>query len=202
MFHYTAFGDSLTAGYGVGTGEGFAHVLSGLIEQRVEKPVSLYTHGMIGATSQQLLTLLLHHAELQKKMKQAQLITLTAGGNDLIQGGRRYARSGSRWSVYRSLVDIKHNVARMIEIVENWKRGQPYRMIVLELYNPIPEIEDVGFFIEQYNQLLHRFENEKVKAAAVQQKFVGKVERLMSEDGIHPNQYGHVKMAQAVLSCL
>lgn len=83
--NYLAFGDSLTVGFGAPDGRGFVYSFKMKVEQWLNVPVQLIQAGTNGATTSELLQTLESDPQIQKDIQEADIITITAGGNDLIK---------------------------------------------------------------------------------------------------------------------
>ncbi|MEK8127340.1 GDSL-type esterase/lipase family protein [Paenibacillus filicis] len=84
-----AWGDSLTAGTGDLTGKGYVRGVRDRLEKQLDKPVFVYNNFAIpGYRTSDLLKDWEAKADIAKSMGEADLILLTAGGNDLFLGGQ------------------------------------------------------------------------------------------------------------------
>ena len=82
-----ALGDSLTRGTGDETGQGYVGIVTEqLKEELVPRGVTVYNLGINGQDSSQLLQQL-GQKNIIRQVKEADIILMTIGGNDLFQGG-------------------------------------------------------------------------------------------------------------------
>ncbi len=82
--HYVALGDSLTQGVGDVTGQGgFVPLLSQSLTNEYGYLMTTNNYGVSGNTSKQILKRMKEDPEIGTSLKDAQLMTLTVGGNDL-----------------------------------------------------------------------------------------------------------------------
>lgn len=79
-----ALGDSLTKGVGDEAGEGYVGKVKRMLEQDAQKPVYVWNYAVNGARTQQLLSYL-EAGSSADYVRQANIILLTIGGNDLNQ---------------------------------------------------------------------------------------------------------------------
>jgi len=80
-----AIGDSLTHGVGDETNKGgYVPLVAQKIKQATGHPVATVNYGVTGEKSYQIEKRIREKTTIQKKLKQADLITLTVGGNDLM----------------------------------------------------------------------------------------------------------------------
>lgn len=83
-FTYVAIGDSLTQGVGDTTNQGgFVPLLAQSLTNETDFEVKAINYGASGNTSSQILSRMQEKKEIGKDLKQARLMTLTVGGNDL-----------------------------------------------------------------------------------------------------------------------
>ena len=81
---YVAIGDSLTKGVGDSTNQGgFVPLLAQSLTNETGFEFKAINYGVSGNTSGQILSRMQEKKEIRKDLKQAQLLTITVGGNDL-----------------------------------------------------------------------------------------------------------------------
>lgn len=91
-----ALGDSLTKGTGDQSGEGYVGKVKKGLETMYEKPVFVWNYAVNGQIAEQLLTQLqAADSQLPGFVKQANVILLTIGGNDLNRAANIIASSSS-----------------------------------------------------------------------------------------------------------
>ncbi|MFD2670853.1 GDSL-type esterase/lipase family protein [Marinicrinis sediminis] len=195
---YTAIGDSLTAGYGAPSGRGFVPIVASMVGHRIKQTVTIYDYGVNGATSSDMLHGLRTNSLLRAHIGESQLLTITSGGNDLIEAAKSYIWNESRWPLNRALVTIKHNIAQMLQIIQSIKGKDSYQLILLELYDLAPDMAEVGRYIQAYNAILHGFSSRHIRIAPIYRAFQHRERYLLSGDGVHPNEAGYRVMADAV----
>jgi lysophospholipase L1-like esterase len=121
--HYLAFGDSLTVGYGALRHQGFAYLLKGKMDELAGIPVDFSNAGANGATTGRLLDILETETELIQLMKHANVITITAGGNDLIQAALPYIQGGDSSLLKSALQDYEMNYSRILKQIQQRRTG-------------------------------------------------------------------------------
>ncbi|GER73130.1 GDSL-type esterase/lipase family protein [Weizmannia acidilactici] len=82
----TAIGDSLTRGTGDTSGKGYAGYLADDLKKKTKKKILLQNNGIKGLTSSGLLEQI-NKPQIRRELRNADIILLTIGGNDLFQGG-------------------------------------------------------------------------------------------------------------------
>jgi lysophospholipase L1-like esterase len=178
--NYLALGDSLTVGYGAMFGRGFVDQYCWLAQQRLHKYIGMQNVGKIGATSGDIAALLTD-ADIRYLVQIADLITLTAGGNDLIRAAKQYYSDGKASGFQTSLQHCHEN----------------YKSIINTLYNPLPQLAEGIEWVTKFNQNIQSFEGHNIRMAKIYAPFLGKEKELLSFDHIHPNARGyHVIAAQ------
>jgi lysophospholipase L1-like esterase len=204
VIHYLAFGDSLTVGYGAPPYYGFVPVLKQKVEDAARLPVYLCNTGTNGATTAQLLELLDTEPELRQFIRRANVITITAGGNDLIQAALPFVQSGDSTLLISALQAYETNYRKMLARIDKIKRaaspgGLPYVLILIGLYNPLPEVPESAVWVERFNQFLNKLHSPNSYVVQVFDAFKGKEAKLLFLDHIHPNALGYAVIADQVM---
>lgn len=86
-FIYTALGDSITEGFGAFFLNGFAYRLSNCI-RKIYPDAQFINYGIPGLDSQGLLQQLRKSRQAMRVVKRADMITITIGGNNLLDSAR------------------------------------------------------------------------------------------------------------------
>ncbi|MGE7625346.1 hypothetical protein ACQKMD_20790 [Viridibacillus sp. NPDC096237] len=90
LLRYLAIGDSLTVGIGVlFLDPGFVEYYRGLSQQILKKSVFYKKCARSGATTEDVL-IMLHFPSVTESVKYADIITITAGGGDLINAAKKF----------------------------------------------------------------------------------------------------------------
>ncbi|MFD2617874.1 GDSL-type esterase/lipase family protein [Terrilactibacillus laevilacticus] len=200
--NYVAIGDSLTVGVGstIFT-PGFVERYKKLTEQALNRPLAVVTFAKKGATSSQIY-LTFDFPPLLNALKHAELITLTAGGNDFIQAGKQFLRTRNTGFLYHALNTSMANIKRMIIIIHQMTQNQyhPIMIRILNLYNPFPQIPEINDWITLFNQQLLTLSHPPyIQIADIYHAFLGHERELLFIDHIHPNPRGYEVMAQTVV---
>ncbi|MDF2717550.1 MAG: spore germination lipase LipC, partial [Paenibacillus sp.] len=87
---YLALGDSLTAGKGAPPESSFVQQYIRLTETSLGLTVKGSNAGKSGATTDQILQVIRTDSNVRAAAERSAVITLTAGGNDLIQAAKRF----------------------------------------------------------------------------------------------------------------
>jgi lysophospholipase L1-like esterase len=197
---YLAFGDSLTVGYGAGPGLGFVPQYCRKLQTALESKVLLENSGVNGATTGELLDILHKDPDIRCGLRDADLITITTGGNDLIQAALPYFYRGDPKVLKSALRSYEKNYAKLAAGIERLKKGQlrPYVIILVGLYNPLPQVTEAGYWVQRFNQFLRKLESDYVRIVDVYDSFLGKEAELLYNDHIHPNAKGYEAIAKQI----
>lgn len=194
-YSYTALGDSLTVGIGSFFRAGFVHNYATRLEKTFSTPVSLNIEAKVGLTSIELLEKLQDH-KTRIQIAESDLITITIGGNDLIQ-----ALQFNEFRVLeQSIHQFAHNMARIlttIKIIKTLRPNRPYLVQLIGLYNPVPYLPFSDHFIRKYNNVLHSFTSPSISYVDIYLAFLNQEKRLLADDG-HPNNHGYRIMTDQV----
>ena len=221
-FTYVAIGDSLTQGVGDTTNQGgFVPLLAQSLTNETDFEVKAINYGASGNTSSQILSRMQEKKEIGKDLKQARLMTLTVGGNDL---RKAVLEDTSNLDLDRFDKPAKRYVKNLKQIIDLARKDNPDLPIyVVGIYNPLylnfPDLTDLQTVVDQWNQ-----RTEQTLAAYKDVYFVpvndllykgidgksgvtewdqGKEtvtnDALYDEDSFHPNNTGYEIMKEAVL---
>jgi lysophospholipase L1-like esterase len=200
--HYFAFGDSLTAGVGA-SGTSYACYYRRLAEAVLQRPVQLENFGVVGALTGELLQLLQQNTDIRERVERASMITITAGGNDLIQAAIPYFLDGNTQFLSAALRTYFHNFKQLIQEIKGIKQHNYTNclIILIGLYNPLPDLPDAIKWVRRFNRYLQRISEEQIQVVTeVFDKFVGRETELLSEDHVHPNRKGYRVIAREALA--
>jgi lysophospholipase L1-like esterase len=192
--HYVALGDSITVGVGAFLNQGYAVLYRRILQNDLKQKVRLQNLGKNGWTSQDLLNDLLTNQTHIDAIKKAQIITLSIGGNDLLQGAKNNVPLEQ---VYDRFV---RNFRKIDKIIKRLKKNakEPYIIRYLEIYNPKPQDPLAQKWIPRFNQVIHRARDNNTLIAPTYRVFAQKGKKLLFIDGEHPNFLGHKAIARAL----
>lgn len=202
----TFIGDSLTFGTGAPELRGFTFHVQQMLQAQYPS-VHAYHFGVVGATTLETWRRVRRDEQIRERLAAADLVTLTSGGNDLIQAAKKLYFEGSLRSMkppmrkfaiaYRALIDELVRINRTLE--------HDRTIVVTDCYNPFPRVRDAVLWIGYVNRIIERTAEQyrgRVKVAKTYEAFAGKEEMLLADDGIHPNGDGHRVIAEAVAEAL
>lgn len=195
---YLAFGDSLTVGFGAPDGRGFVCSFRQKVEQLLNVPVQLIQAGTNGATTSELLQTLESDVQIQKDIQEADIITITAGGNDLIQAAIPFFYQNDPAFLKSALQTYETNYKKLMMQIETLRQGiiTPYLIALIGLYNPLPQVPESAYWVQRFNIFLRKLEQPHIHIVQVYDAFVGQDTRYLSEDAIHPNEDGYDELTR------
>lgn len=219
---YVAIGDSLTKGVGDSTNQGgFVPMLAQSLTNETGLEFKAINYGVSGNTSGQILSRMQEKKEIRKDLKQAQLLTITVGGNDLRKAILEDTSNLNLDRFEKASKTYEKNLKQIIELARKDNPDLP--VYVVGIYNPLylnfPDLTELQTLVDQWNQrteeilsayqgvyfvpindLLYKGIDGK---SGVTESELGKEtvtnDALYDEDSFHPNNTGYEIMKEAVL---
>jgi lysophospholipase L1-like esterase len=196
--HYLAIGDSLTVGIGVPVLDpGFVEYYRCLSQKTLKKRILYQKYARSGATTEDVLTML-YSPLVMEAVNCANIITITAGGDDLINAAKGFIKNKNEESISHAIKQSGNNYSKILERIHHLDKQDKYILRLTNLYNPFPDIPIADEGIKAFNSLINSFGREmNVKVADIYSVFKGKERVLLSNGGVHPNSRGYYQMALA-----
>lgn len=213
-----AIGDSLTKGVGDSTQSGgyVPLVANQLKEAPGVNSVTTKNHGVTGERSDEILKRIENQKELQTDIEKADIIVLTAGGNDLIQTFKKEKLNINQESFLQPETAYKKNLSTILKRLN--KHNPKAQIYVFGLYNPydtiFPEVTEMKDILLSWNtateslaeengaiyfSLSNIFNGEKETSLSKTNQKSEKMatsDLLYEEDLFHPNDKGYQLIAQ------
>lgn len=150
--HFVAIGDSLTEGVGDKTdGGGFVGYLKKELQTASNfGEIAASNFGKKGDTTKEMTTRITESEDIQSKLIEADFITLTTGGNDLIHAiTTEFTKNMTLSSFDPYKKDYQQDLTTLYQVIRNYNKEAPiYQM---GIYNPIKlSFQDIAVF----NQLV------------------------------------------------
>lgn len=198
-FLYTALGDSITRGVGSLWAPSFVKIYADLTERSLHKEVKYINVAKNGAETIDIL-LNLSNENIRSLIRYSNIITLTAGGNDLKNSGKDYMRTQDRNIILSSLAQAQENMIAIINTILFLKNeiNYPYIVRIVNLYNPAPYLNFLSWWVHKYNSFLLTLQTETVRVVDVYTPFQFNLPRLIFFDNIHPNEQGYKVIAYQI----
>lgn len=195
---YAAIGDSLTVGIGACPGGGMVPQYRSMTENRLGRRVQNINLGMSGATTGELLRMAHGSSAVRHILAHADIITITAGGNDLIRAANHYAIQPNPEALGQALRQCRENYAKIVDSIRKLKakHSRPYIIRAIDVYHPLPQVPEAAGWVQSLNLHIESLECGNFQVARIYSLFAGKEKELLSPDRIHPNAAGYRVMAQ------
>ncbi|MCM3130309.1 GDSL-type esterase/lipase family protein [Paenibacillus provencensis] len=192
VYRYLALGDSLTVGIGALFGSGFVPLYRKRLENHLGSMVLVSNRGVNGLTSQGLLSMVKYNEHLRHLIKEADVITISIGGNDLIRAARSAKGNLLSPVLIETLESCEKHVSEIISQIQQLKKkSRPYFIRLVGLYNPLPQSEAAYLFVKQYNEFLMGFTSKNIAAAPLLHAFQGREREQLFIDHVHPSSKGY-----------
>lgn len=218
---YVALGDSLTQGVGDTTGQGgFVSILANQLSQDGQVDVSYDNFGVSGNTSKQILKRMTTDKTILPKLAQADMMTLTVGGNDVMAVIRKNLANLQLSQFTTAQRAYRKRLRAIIDLARQDNPDLP--IYVLGIYNPFylnfPELTEMQTVINDWNASTEEVVKEyhQVYFVAINDLLYkgldgqggivsegqGQISvtntMLFEQDHFHPNIIGYRVMAKAV----
>lgn len=195
-----SLGDSLTRGVGDKEGIGYIGRIKEDLQKDYKQKVALTNLAVSGAKMSDLLKQIESNGA-QYSIKQADVIVLTIGGNDLFPGWESLGKIDLE--TYRPDTETFQNEAKKI-IEEIRKLNTDSPIFWLGLYNPFEDVEDLkgsSNIVVDWNASLEKLaiNNKNVYITPTFDLFQNRGKDLLYSDHFHPNEVGYTYMADRLV---
>lgn len=195
-----SLGDSLTRGVGDKEGIGYVGRMKEDLQKDYKQKVALTNLAVSGAKMPDLLKQI-ESSGAQYSIKQADVIVLTIGGNDLFPGWDSLGKIDLE--TYRPDTETFQNEAKKI-IEEIRKLNTDSPIFWLGLYNPFEDVEDLkgsSNIVVDWNASLEKLaiNNKNVYITPTFDLFQNRGKDLLYSDHFHPNEIGYTYMADRLV---
>ncbi|GAA0371206.1 SGNH/GDSL hydrolase family protein [Bacillus horti] len=196
---YVALGDSLSVGIGAILKPGFVKRYAKMAELEIGRKVISINFAMHGFTSQDVVKKL-EQSVVRFTLRQADLITISVGGNDLRNAAKKYFKNGDEKLLNRAILQFKRNMDRILFEIALIKKNSttPYLIRLVDVYNPFPNRKDTHVWVQRFYALLKSYEQKNVSVTNIYNEFLGKENKLLFLDKLHPNADGYQSIALAL----
>lgn len=198
-----ALGDSLTRGTGDIEGKGYIGYLVEELEDKTNEKITLQNLGVKGYRSEQLVNQL-KQTGVTDQLKNADLILITIGGNDLFQSGQTLMDLN-----LANIDSLKQQYLKNLEKIVSDLRvlNKDATIFFVGLYNPFIDMDDAAVMTKAVRQW--NFETSELLDKHPQTVYVPtfdlfqlKVNDYLYTDKFHPNTKGYKLIAERVASLI
>ncbi|MDA2290430.1 SGNH/GDSL hydrolase family protein [Bacillus cereus group sp. Bc191] len=195
-----SLGDSLTRGVGDKEGIGYVGRMKEDLQKDYKQKIALTNLAVSGAKMPDLLKQIESNGA-QYSIKQADVIVLTIGGNDLFPGWESLGKIDLE--MYRPDTETFQNEAKKI-IEEIRKLNTDSPIFWLGLYNPFEDVEDLkgsSNIVVDWNASLEKLalNDKNVYITPTFDLFQNRGKDLLYSDHFHPNEVGYTYMAERLV---
>ena len=200
-YHYVALGDSLTVGLGSDLfSPGFVELYAEDASKSLHREVLINKFARSGATSGELLEAL-YVPMICEAIQSSDIITITAGGNDLIDAAETFLVDQNERRLFEAMNTAINNIKKMINHIHllHDPGHHQYILRIQNLYNPYPNITQADSWIQNFNAHLAEYTRfPHIKIADIYSAFKGREKELLHPNGVHPNNKGYAVMAEVL----
>ncbi|HDR4371637.1 TPA: SGNH/GDSL hydrolase family protein [Bacillus cereus] len=195
-----SLGDSLTRGVGDKEGIGYVGRMKEDLQKDYKQKIALTNLAVSGAKMPDLLKQIESNGA-QYSIKQADVIVLTIGGNDLFPGWESLGKIDLE--TYRPDTETFQNEAKKI-IEEIRKLNTDSPIFWLGLYNPFEDVEDLkgsSNIVVDWNASLEKLalNDKNVYITPTFDLFQNRGKDLLYSDHFHPNEVGYTYMTERLV---
>lgn len=160
--HLVAVGDSLTYGQGDQKNNGgYVGLIKPKLEKKYHNTVTTVNYGVSGDRSDQILKRINEQSAIRKNLKNADVIVMTVGGNDLMQNLQKdlMVNSSQKFNqdinINKAGVTYQKKLRRLFTAVRQQNKRAP--IFVFSIYNPVyvyfPQVDSINSAILKWNRL-------------------------------------------------
>nr|WP_255570414.1 GDSL-type esterase/lipase family protein [Cohnella sp. CFH 77786] len=206
-----ALGDSLTVGTGDATGNGYVKTAAEALAKAMDKPVRVVNNLALGGLRADQLLERLDDTGFVNAIRQADVVMLTIGGNDLFQfatnGGSMAQGSDISPAQLESRLPEAENRLRDVLAKIRSLNGTA-RIVYVGLYNPFYDLErirvEASDIVQRWNAYAHHLAvaDGNATVVATYDLFESDIARFLSSDHFHPNEAGYARIADRIVQVL
>ncbi len=205
-----ALGDSLTMGVGDETGQGYVERVRGKVEKALDKPTFVVNNFAIsGFRTYDILKNWKQKKDMNDSLAGADIILLTAGGNDLFESGQGVLSNSEEGlnpdAAAKRMPKALGNLQTILAQIE--KINKTARIFYVGLYNPFSDIDkdhQGGVLIQQWNMEAFKLASQYPNMTVVPtyDLFELNLNKYIYTDHFHPNKDGYERIANRIVDIL
>ncbi|AIW83490.1 GDSL-type esterase/lipase family protein [Bacillus mycoides] len=195
-FYHLVLGDSLAKGYGSTQG-GFAELASKQLEGQIHKPIRVENLGVNGLTTDRLVKKV-QSEEVQQKIREANIITINIGANNLFRLNRDVGVIDGIKMLNKEKARFETDVKNIVKTVRD---QNPNALLILsELYNPLQLDDSIAsyadMFLDGWNDSIYSISKAHQPSIVLPiRKLISKDKKDLLFDQVHPNDNGYTIIA-------
>lgn len=202
---YVALGDSITVGRGASTGQGYVEQIAHKLSYTSVKKICRN-----GMQSYDLFSSIMHNSSLHPTLRQAKLITLYIGGNDLNAAYIQYQLFGNKYALDQAVTRFGQQLRSFLIWLRTHTSAHIY---TFTLYNPFPHDPIANHYVPLMNKTIFATcRRLSLPVIDIYPRFLGREAQLvdgyhtgradnfipfLQKNPIHPNELGHLVIAQS-----
>lgn len=158
--HLVALGDSLTYGQGDEKGDGgYVGLIKPRLQKKFHNKVTTVNYGVSGDRSDQILKRVNQQSTIRKDLKNADVIVMTVGGNDLMQSLQKDLTTNSSKTLNQDINQAGNvyqtKLKQLFGTIRKQNSSAP--IFVMSIYNPVytyfPQVDTINNSIGKWNQI-------------------------------------------------
>lgn len=202
-----SIGDSLTQGVGDSTKRGgyLPYLQEKLEEEKSVKDAEVFNFGVSGYRTPQILNKL-STTEVKDALQKADIIMITAGGNDVMKVVKENFTQLELKDFDRELINYEKTLTSIMDSIR--KENEEATIGLIGLYNPfyqyLGDVKELDIIIEKWNDVSKSVigEYENTLFVSIAEEFRESEENLLYTDFFHPNDKGYELMANNTFTVL
>ncbi|WP_161798291.1 GDSL-type esterase/lipase family protein [Aneurinibacillus tyrosinisolvens] len=197
-----ALGDSLTRGTGDESGLGYVGNMQAGLAEKNKRQVFVLNHGVIGYKTANLLADLQSKEDIRRSIRQADIVTLSIGGNDLFNVGAEDVRPDV---IRKRIPEAASHYEKIIRILKQLNPNAP--LLYVGLYNAfadLPNGTESSVVVREWNGRVAEILSLHPKGVFIptDDLFHLGLAKYLSSDHFHPNQAGYKRIGQRMAGVL
>lgn len=205
QLYLVGLGDSLTAG--IGDEENDGGYFGKLEEAFKEKncPTHSDNFSVKGATTEDLLRQL-EKKEVMNAIREANLITITIGANDLVSVAKETKMKITKKAMQDAEEQYETNIIKTLQTIR--QLNEDVHIYIIGFYNPLAHVfavnEQVNSLISTWNEITkkHTATINDAYFVPIDDLFSQALDQFLAEDDFHPNHLGYQYITKRLLQYL
>jgi lysophospholipase L1-like esterase len=206
QIHHLAIGDSIIRGWGAPKNEDLVSQFSTKLEHQTHKEIIFQNNGINGITSGEL-NKLVQKGKFDEEIKNADIVTLNVGGNDIL---RVVKKSKDFYSAVKTFEELQYHFSTNLEQITNRisTLNPEVTLVFLELYNPLPVDQSMysiaNKLLPKWNLTIYETAKRFPYSVVIETSQVINSHHLQNifQDGVHPSSAGYSAISEKMIDQL